>query len=65
MPTSREDLNDPLAEAAIACANKAKDVAETDGQPLTAEIWASAAAQLAFAAKNIAGGLPARPGRGG
>jgi hypothetical protein len=55
------DLDSALAEAAIACAVKAKQVADAGGLGSTAEVWAAAAAQLAFAAKGIAAPLPARP----
>lgn len=57
------DLDTALADAAIACAGKAKEAAETGGHGVTAEVWACAAAQLAFAAKGIATPLPARPGK--
>lgn len=57
------DLDSALADAAIACAAKAKEAAEAGGHGVTAEVWACAAAQLAFAAKGIATPLPARPGK--
>jgi hypothetical protein len=61
--TSPADLDAALADAAIACAAKAKEAAEAGGHGVTAEVWACAAAQLAFAAKGIATPLPARPGK--
>ncbi len=57
------ELDSALADAAIACAAKAKEAAESGGHGVTAEVWACAAAQLAFAAKGIATPLPARPGK--
>lgn len=57
------DLDTTLAEAAMACALKAKEAADTGGHGVTAETWACAAAQLAYAAKGIATPLPARPGK--
>ncbi len=62
-PQPTADLDAALAEAAIACAAKAKEAADTGGHSVTAEGWACAAAQLAFAAKGIATPLPARPGK--
>lgn len=56
------DLDAALSEAAIACAARAREVAEGGGHSVTAEVWASAAAQLAFAAKGTPTSLPARPG---
>lgn len=57
------DLDAALSAAAIACANKARQTAEGGGHGVTAETWAVAAAELAFAAKGIATPLPARPGK--
>jgi|GEM_PF-5289145 len=56
------ELDDALAQAAAACAKRAQENAEQHGKAVTAELWASAAAQLAFAAKGVGVGLPARPG---
>lgn len=64
MATSLEELNEALARAAIACAERARSAAETGGQGSVAETWAAAAAQLAYAARESAGALPARPGIG-
>jgi hypothetical protein len=61
--TTTHDLDAALARAAIACADKARDTAAGGGHGVTAEVWACAAAQLAFAAKGIATPLPARPGK--
>ena len=61
-PTSA-DLDAALSAAAIACANKAREAAEGGGHGVTAELWAVAAAELAFAAKGVPTGLPARPGQ--
>jgi len=58
--TSAADVQDALAAACVACANRAKSAAE-DGDGTAAEEWASAAAQLAYAMKGTAGALPARP----
>lgn len=62
MTVKLPELNDALALAAIACANKAKAAAEGGSTPSAGETWASAAAQLAFAAKNTSVALPGRPG---
>ncbi|MCW3013409.1 MAG: hypothetical protein JWO02_501 [Solirubrobacterales bacterium] len=64
MAISSDDLNEALASAAIACAARAQNAAESGGQGTSAEAWASAAAQLTFAAKGINAALPARPGIG-
>ena len=63
-PAPTADLDTALAEPAIACANRAKEVAEYGGHGTTAETWSAAAAQLAFAAKGVPVPLPARPGKG-
>lgn len=59
-----EELNEALARAAIACAERARTAAESGGQGTVAETWASAAAQLAYAANGTPAALPARPGIG-
>ncbi len=59
-----EELDEALARAAIACAERALAAAEGGGQGTVAETWASAAAQLAYAIKGASGALPARPGLG-
>ena len=64
MAISPDELNEALARAAIACAERARTAAESGGQGSVAETWASAAAQLAYAAVGSAGALPARPGLG-
>ena len=64
MSTSADELNEALTRAAIACAERARNAAETGGQGTVAETWASAAAQLAYAARESPGALPARPGIG-
>lgn len=64
MATSADELNEALLRAAIACAERARSAAETGGQGTVAETWASAAAQLSYAARESAGALPARPGIG-
>lgn len=62
--TTADELDEALARAAIACAERARSAAETGGQGSVAETWAAAAAQLAYAANHSAGALPARPGLG-
>jgi hypothetical protein len=57
------DLDAALSAAAIACADKAREVAESGGYPVTAEAWAIAATELAYAAKGVPGALPARGGK--
>ena len=47
-----EELDQALTRAAIACAERARTAAESGGQGTVAETWASAAAQLAYAARN-------------
>ena len=64
MATAFDELNEALACAAIACAERARSAAETGGQGSVAETWASAAAQLAYAANGTPAALPARPGLG-
>ena len=64
MATAVDELNEALARAAIACAERARSAAETGGQGSVAETWASAAAQLAYAANGTPAALPARPGLG-
>ncbi|MCW2999227.1 MAG: hypothetical protein JWN65_2776 [Solirubrobacterales bacterium] len=64
MAITIDDLNEALAGAAIACAARAQNAAESGGQGTSAEAWASAASQLTFAIKGINGALPARPGIG-
>ncbi len=64
MATYADELHEALARAAIACAERARSAAETGGQGSVAETWAAAAAQLAYAANDGAGALPARPGLG-
>lgn len=64
MAVTPDELNDALARAAVACAARAQNAAETGGQGTVAETWASAAAQLAYAVKDGPAALPARPGIG-
>jgi len=64
MAITTDDLDEALARAAIACAARAQNAADSGGQGSSAEAWASAAAQLTFALKGIDGALPARPGLG-
>lgn len=64
MAISTDDLNEALSSAAIACAARAQNAAESGGQGTSAETWASAAAQLAAVVKGLPGSLPARPGIG-
>jgi hypothetical protein len=64
MAVTTDELNDALARAALACAARAQNAAETGGQGTVAETWASAAAQLAYAVKDNPAALPARPGIG-
>ena len=64
MTSSADGLNEALARAAIACAERARSAAEGGGQGTVAETWAAAAAQLAYAANGIPAALPARPGIG-
>jgi len=64
MAISPDELNEALARAAIACAERARTAAESGGQGSVAETWAAAAAQLAYAAAGSPGALPARPGLG-
>ncbi len=64
MPITETELNEALAEAARACADKARSEAERGSPHVNVETYASAAAQLAFAAKGTPIGMPARPGRG-
>jgi hypothetical protein len=64
MATPLEEMNEALARAAIACAERARTAAESGGQGTVGETWAAAAAQLAYAANASAGALPARPGLG-
>lgn len=61
--SSPADLDAALSAAAIACADRAREVASSGGHGVTAETWACAAAQLALAAKGVAVPLPARPGK--
>ncbi|MFT4035660.1 MAG: hypothetical protein QM679_08805 [Patulibacter sp.] len=60
---SPADADAALLRAAIACAERAQRVAEDGGHSSTAETWATAAAELALAAKGVAVPLPARPGK--
>lgn len=60
---TQPDADAALLAAAIACANRAKQTAEEGGHSVTAETWATAAAELALAAKGVAVPLPARPGK--
>jgi hypothetical protein len=62
-PATLADLDAALSAAAIACAERAREVAVGGGHGVTAETWAVAAAELAFAAKGVAVPLPARPGK--
>jgi hypothetical protein len=63
MAEKSQELDEALAGAAMACARRAQETAEGGaGKAVVAELWASAAAQLAFAAKGVGVGLPARPG---
>lgn len=64
VPAPLPELDAALAEASIACANRAKEIAESGGHGTVAETWSAAAAQLAFAAKGVPAPLPARPGKG-
>jgi len=64
VPITETELDEALAAAAKACADKARSEAERGAPHVNVETYASAAAQLAFAAKGTAVGLPARPGRG-
>ena len=64
MTLADDELNEALARAAIACAERARTAAESGGQGTVAETWASAAAQLAAAARGSDAALPARPGIG-
>ncbi len=64
MPGPGEELEEALTRAAIACAERARAAAEGGGQGTVAETWASAAAQLAAAARGSDAALPARPGVG-
>jgi hypothetical protein len=64
MAISTDELDEALARAALACATRAQHAAESGGQGISAEAWASAAAQLTYAAKGIEAALPARPGVG-
>ncbi len=65
MAQTVDDLNEALTAAAIACAARAQNAAESGGQGTVAEAWASAAAQLTYAVKSVPGSsLPARPGIG-
>lgn len=57
------DADAALLRAAIACADRARATAEEGGHGVTAEVWATAAAELTFAAKGISVPLPARPGK--
>lgn len=57
------DADAALLRAAIACAERARKVAEDGGHSVTAETWATAAAELSLAAKGVAVPLPARPGK--
>lgn len=60
---SPADADSALLRAAIACADRARQVADEGGNSGTAETWATAAAELALAAKGVAVPLPARPGK--
>lgn len=62
MATPDAELTEALSRAAIACAERARTAAEGGGQATVAETWASAAAQLAAAARGSDAALPARPG---
>jgi hypothetical protein len=64
MAITTDELNEALTRAAIACAARAQKAADEGGQATPAETWASAAAQLTYAAKDISAALPARPGIG-
>jgi hypothetical protein len=64
VPITETELDEVLAEAARICAEKARAEAERGAPHVNVETFASAAAQLAYAAKGISVGLPARPGRG-
>lgn len=64
MAITTDELDEALARAAMACAARAQNAAESSGQGISAESWASAAAQLTYAAKGIEAALPARPGVG-
>lgn len=64
MAITETELNEALAAAAKVCAEKAQSEAERGAPHVTVETFASAAAQLAFAAKGTPTGMPARPGRG-
>jgi hypothetical protein len=64
MSATADELDEALRGAAIACAERARAAAESGGQGTVAETWASAAAQLAYAARGSDAALPARPGIG-
>jgi len=64
VPITDTELDEALAAAAKACADKARAEVERGAPHVNVETFASAAAQLAFAAKGTAVGMPARPGRG-
>ena len=64
MSAATDEMNDALAQAATACAERARNAAESGGQGSVGETWAAAAAQLAYAVNHSSGALPARPGIG-
>jgi hypothetical protein len=64
VPITETELDEALTEAAKACADRARAEAERGAPHVNVETYASAAAQLAFAAKGTPIGMPARPGRG-
>jgi len=64
VPITETELDEALAQAAKACADKVRSEVERGAPHVNVETFASAAAQLAFAAKGTAVGMPARPGRG-
>jgi hypothetical protein len=64
VPITETELDEALAAAARACADRARAEADRGAPHVNVETFASAAAQLAFAAKGTTIAMPARPGRG-
>ena len=64
MPITETELDQALAAGREGLADKARSEAERGAPHVNVETYASAAAQLAFAAKGTPTGMPARPGRG-
>ena len=61
MPITETELDEALAQAAKACADKARSEAERGAPHVNVETYASAAAQLAFAAKGTPTGCRPAP----